>query len=269
MRRLLLYLIAIAEITLIFTGPGCRSVTPVIELQPPEAGNFKAFGKYADYRIDAGDFTTARRQNSHYGEFVREYLAQKLTEIQNLSHKDPLAADATVSRKPAVIDGHIDFIRNADPVEAIEEIIDINITFKITRQGAGSTMASTQINKKSPREEKSIQAKLRESVDSFLAEIYPDQTVIPIKMVKGRGKYNRRGRELAAGHDYAGALICFRKAIDARPDDHTNLYNAGLMCEVLSDYNCARQYYQRARELSQRDEYKAACNRTMHRINFQ
>ena len=192
-----------------------------------------------------------------------------MTEIQNQPHKDPLAADATVGRKPVVIDGHIGLIRNVDPIEAIKEIIDINITFRITHPGTGSTLASTQINKKSPRIEKTIQAKLRESVDSFLAEIYPDQAVIPIKMATGRGKYNRRGRELAAGHDYAGALICFRKAIDSRPDDHTNLYNAGLMCEVLGDYNRARQYYQRARELAQRDEYKAAYDRTMHRIDFQ
>jgi len=80
-------------------------------------------------------------------------------------------------------------------------------------------------------------------------------------MARGYSKYDREGRDLARQGDYTEALEKFRQAIDAKPYDHAALYNAGLVCEALSNYENGMQYYRRAWQLKQRPEYKKAIER--------
>ena len=53
----------------------------------------------------------------------------------------------------------------------------------------------------------------------------------------------------------------FGKAIDARPDDHAALYNAGVVCEALGDYVGAMRYYERAEALAEDADYQQGLAR--------
>lgn len=83
----------------------------------------------------------------------------------------------------------------------------------------------------------------------------------PYTLARGVSKQDRLGRELVERGDYQAALRLFQKAIDAYPNDHAALYNAGLMCEVLAQSQRALNFYQRAFRISSKQEYQVAVTR--------
>jgi tetratricopeptide (TPR) repeat protein len=83
----------------------------------------------------------------------------------------------------------------------------------------------------------------------------------PYHLVQGIGRDDRQGREQVEQNNYAAALRSFQKAIDAHPEDHGALYNAGLMCQAMNNHRRALGYYKRAYRISPLPEYQVAIDR--------
>ena len=257
---MLSYLLYSATVMSFLPGLGCQSLSPMIELTPVSHGLTDT--KYQPGSLEAGIFKTAPTEYQEYGEFVKKKLANFLKQKQLQLNEPP-------SQTIRIINGKISLLKTANTADPDKILTRVEIIFNITHKYSGDIAQSIALADVAPTTSPdSIRSLLSKLIESFLAEIYPDQAVLARKMATGWTKYDRQGRKLADIGDYTNALKSFRKAIDARPDDHAALYNAGLVCEALGDYSRAGQFYQRAMKLSDNIDYKTAYNRIKHRIDL-
>ena len=242
---------------------GCQSRLPSIELKP--IAENKTVPNNQLFQLKVGTFNTKSDEYRQYGVFVRDYLINALPErkLQLFSQSCRVGSYPTrFSSQNQVISGNVSLIKTANPADNSKVAVKVEITFDLIDERTSGIIQSvtlSQITAHDSRED--IRMVLRRFADSYLSEIFPDNSVVSSRLVKGWTKYDSQGRKLAGRGDYAGALVWFRKAVDARPDDHAALYNAGVMCEALADYNRAGRYYRRAGELSDTADYKIACER--------
>jgi len=264
------YVPVTAMLLIVLAEAGCQSLLPSIELKPITENKIVPDSHLSQLKV--GKFNTNSDEYRQYGVFVRECLINALPEkkLQLLSQADQDGSAGLSSQTPSrqitsqkqVISGNVSLSKTADPADNSKVAVQVEITFVLSDSRSGGIIRSVTLSQITARDsQEGIRAILQRFVDSYLAEIFPDSSALSSRLIKGWTKYDRQGRKSAGRGDYAGALVWFRKAIDARPDDHAALYNAGVMCEALADYNRAGQYYRRAGELSDNTDYKIACER--------
>ena len=272
------YVPVTAMLLIVLAETGCQSLLPSIELKPITEN--KAVPDNQLLQLKVGKFNANSDEYRQYGVFVRECLINALPEkkLQLLSQTDKDGSGGLPSQTPLrqapsqkqLISGNVSLSKTADSADNSKVAVQVEITFVLSdsrSDGIIQSVTLSQITTRDSRED--IRTILRRFVDSYLAEIFPDSSALSSRLIKGWTKYDRQGRKSAGRGDYAGALVWFRKAIDARPDDHAALYNAGVMCEALADYSRAGQYYRRAGELSDNADYKTGCERIERRITNQ
>ena len=263
------YVIVTVMLPVVLAETGCQSLLPSIELKPITEN--KAVPDNQLFQLKVGKFNTNSDEYRQYGVFVRECLINALPErkLQLFSQADNDGSDG-LSSQNRVISGNVSLSKTADPADNSKVAVQVEITFVLSDSRSGRIIQSVTLSQIAARNsQEGIRAILHRFVDSYLAEIFPDSLALSSRLIRGWTKYDRQGRKSAGRGDYANALAWFRKAIDARPDDHAALYNAGVMCEALADYNRAGQYYRRAGELSDNTDYRIAYERIERRITNQ
>ena len=98
-------------------------------------------------------------------------------------------------------------------------------------------------------------------VDDFLAKISPHEVVMTEKLQAGKSKIVGPGNKLAAAGDYGEALECYQGAIEAKPDDHQAIFNAGVMHEAMGNFSQAEDFYTRAFKIKPKERYILARSR--------
>jgi tetratricopeptide (TPR) repeat protein len=72
--------------------------------------------------------------------------------------------------------------------------------------------------------------------------------------IQASRQHNRRAREAAETGDWAGALRCFKQAIETAPHDDQNYSDLGVVLWRMGDTDRARGYFQRALRLNPDNE---------------
>jgi tetratricopeptide (TPR) repeat protein len=222
---------------------GCQTAGPVIMVRASANGASLPV-EYSAAAVEVGRFVVGAKEYNYSGEYVREYLVKKLA-----------GRGAGPGDKVLVIDGRVDFELGAGDG-------DVEVKFEMADRAGGYTLGAVVLREKlERRDEEYVKKILAEMAEEFCGRIYPMGETISVNMCQGWSEYDRRGRELAKRGDYVGALAELRRAIDARPDDHAAIYNAGVICEAMGDYRQAKDYYQRAVRLRHKSVYEAGCER--------
>jgi len=223
---------------------GCQSAGPAIVVRSP-ADSAELPVEYSSSSVEVGGFAVGSKEYSYSGEYVREYLVRKLAE-----------RGAGAGDKVLVIDGRVDFDLGDGGGG------DVEVKFEMADRAGGCTLGAVVLREKlEQRDDEYVRQVLGRMAEKFWGRIYPVGDTIEVNMCQGWSEYDRRGRELAKRGDYVGALAELRRAIDARPDDHAAIYNAGVICEAMGDYRQAKDYYQRAVRLQRKSVYEAGCER--------
>ena len=72
--------------------------------------------------------------------------------------------------------------------------------------------------------------------------------------IQASRQHNRRAREAADAGDWAGALRCFKQAIETAPHDDQNYSDLGMVLRRMGDTDRARGYFRRALRLNPENE---------------
>lgn len=269
------YLITTTVFISFIASGGCQSDLPVITLKPIEQTPLAA--KYDPNAIQVGPFKTNAYEYQSYGDYVQEYLRHALTEKAQADQTKPTSQ--TAPPQPTImLTGEVN-ISNTHPSQATltsriengvtagtKNPVKVETSFHLTHKENGSSIQTVILSKTAAQNSSTtIRTILVNATEIFLSEIFPSRPPITVRMAKGRTKYDRQGRNLAASGDLNGALKLFRQALDNRPNNHATLYNAGLTCEALGRYDQARRYYLRAQGLADVPEYKQALDRIAQR----
>jgi len=223
---------------------GCQSAGPAIMVRS-SSDSAELPVEYLSSSVEVGRFVVGAKEYGYSGEYVREYLVRKLAE------RGAVAGD-----KVLVIDGRVDFDLGDGSGG------DVEVKFEMADRAGGYTLGAVVLREKlQRRDDEYVRQVLGRMAEKFWVRIYPAGDTIEVNMCQGWSEYDRRGRELAKRGDYVGALAELRRAIDARPDDHAAIYNAGVICEAMGDYRQAKDYYQRAVRLQRKSVYEAGCER--------
>ncbi|MBN1766032.1 MAG: tetratricopeptide repeat protein [Sedimentisphaerales bacterium] len=232
--------------------------------------------------MDIGTITATPKKYENFALYARQYLDKSLND-KLLQINKTKTVDSQTHSNPLIINEYISFIHDAEPgktatvsVTNTEQnlalfndtgSIKIFFTFNINEQKTGNLMCSSTITHylKTTNKE-NIYKSIRFSTENFLAEYIPVSIPISANTLRGRTKYDRLGRDLIAQGKLDEALVHFLKAIDAQPNDHAALYNAGLVCEALGRYLQAQQYYLRAKTIGNRNVYNLSYQRIKQRL---
>jgi tetratricopeptide (TPR) repeat protein len=87
---------------------------------------------------------------------------------------------------------------------------------------------------------------ITECVDEIVDTISPHEEVVREELEKGFTEHVKTGNALAVTGEYREALDCYLSGIEAKPDDHGAMFNAGLMYEAMGDLAKAAELYNRA-----------------------
>jgi tetratricopeptide (TPR) repeat protein len=249
------YVIVLAILTYIVFLPGCAPKPTIIHLARPLDPAYQL--SQGALVPTVGQFTAPYPDYIQYAQYVQQYLKQRLAEVQ------PLSTVSAEDSQPFQIHGMVKLHRLTDSKNPKNITVHTEVTFnlydpksKTDRQSIVSR-GQTQENTQS-----AIQALLRQTVDFYVSQMFPQEITIACAMARGKSKFDLRGRQAAADADFDRAFEFFRKAIDEFPDDHAALYNAGLVSEALKIYPRALKYYQRALKLADLPEY----NISLHRV---
>jgi len=109
--------------------------------------------------------------------------------------------------------------------------------------------------------ERTLKHCLTSWLDKFSGSLKSVSVRYSYQLARGLGNDDRRGRQAAEKGNYAEAFHRFQKAIDANPEDHAALYNAGLMCQAMYNPPRALTYYKRALRISPEEDYQVAIDR--------
>ncbi|MCK5272587.1 MAG: hypothetical protein KAJ52_08410, partial [Sedimentisphaerales bacterium] len=222
------YVPVTAMLLIVLAEAGCQSLLPSIELKPITENKIVPDSHLSQLKV--GKFNTNSDEYRQYGVFVRECLINALPEkkLQLLSQADQDGSAGLSSQTPSrqitsqkqVISGNVSLSKTADPADNSKVAVQVEITFVLSDSRSGGIIRSVTLSQITARNsQEGIRVILQRFVDSYLAEIFPDSSALSSRLIKGWTKYDRQGRKSAGRGDYAGALVWFRKAIDARPDD--------------------------------------------------
>ena len=249
------YLIGLAVVTFIVFLPGCAQKPTVIRLTRPLDPAYQL--SRGALVPTVGQFTTQFPDHTQYALYVQDYLKQRLAKVQSLT------TDSAEDSPPFQIQGKVKLHRLTDSKNPKNVSVHTEVTFnlhdpksKTDRQSIifrGQTQEDTQ---------SAIQSVLRQTVDVYINQMFPEEITIAWAMAFGESRYDKLGRQAVATGDYEQAYEYFRKAVDEYPGDHAALYNAGLVSEALKIYPRALKYYQRALKLADIPEY----NISLHRV---
>jgi tetratricopeptide (TPR) repeat protein len=98
-------------------------------------------------------------------------------------------------------------------------------------------------------------------VDEFVAKMSPHQVVVTERLGNGKSKVVKTANKLAMAGDYAEALEIYQVAIQAHPDDHQAMFNAGVVCEATGQFAESEGYYDRAFKTDPKEHYVMARKR--------
>ena len=266
-RVILRYLFILAILMFIPFAIGCHGKLPVIKVAP--VADSLTVEKYQAQPIFVGHFTAGSAEHDKYADFIGSYLAKGLEKKELASSSATIPTPPKAEKPALVINGNVVFIHIPAPDDSSRIVWKIDTTFHLTDRTIGNVIQSTILSKiTSQLDEDHIHHVLRACVDSYLSEIYPANFPISVRMARGGTDYDRQGMRLASEGDYTGALEYFRLAIDAQPDDDGALFNAGLMCEYLCDFERAGKFYRRALALMDKPDYNNACERIDRRLSL-
>ena len=225
--------------------------------------------------LTVGQFTGGA--GNRYGLYVGEYLGEQLRARQ----ADRATQGATVSGGGGElpVEGRVSVTDVSGGVSGERVMVEVvfDLLTEVSDGRGGHSVRLTEFVERSDEArvggsvgegrgragqlDDGIRAACRVAVEKFLGRVYPDDAEMAAPLAGGWTRYDYRGRVLAEQGDYAGALVMFGKAIDARPDDHAALYNAGVVCEALGDYEHAVRYYGRALRLAEEADYQRGLER--------
>lgn len=130
-----------------------------------------------------------------------------------------------------------------------------------TSGGAGVAKALGFGGEQVPPAEQVFSRLIDQCVEEFLSKISPHDVAVTEKLAKGKSKIVSTGNKLAEAGDYAEALECYRSAVEASPEDHGAIFNAGLMHEARGELEQAEQMYDRAFKTEPKEQYVFARKR--------
>jgi tetratricopeptide (TPR) repeat protein len=114
---------------------------------------------------------------------------------------------------------------------------------------------------KLPPVDQKINSLVEECVTEFLQRISPHTVVVSERLQKGKSKIVDTGNKLALAKEYAEALDCYLQGIEAKPDDHGAMFDAGLMYEAMGKLDKAEELYTKAFKLKDNEKYIFARKR--------
>jgi len=179
-----------------------------------------------------GDISCSDGNQFDCADYVRGHLTEQLAQRNIALIDSDSHGPAQIAAVPAVLHGHVRLVPLADPTRPAA----MRIITTFTLAEAPSKPAIWSCTLESIASQDQLRTALYADVDLLLDKLYPKEQLITGRFHRGWSRFDRQGRRQAAQRNYAAALTCFRQAIDARPDDHAALYNAGLVCEATGDY---------------------------------
>ncbi|MBN1845995.1 MAG: tetratricopeptide repeat protein [Sedimentisphaerales bacterium] len=211
-----------------------------------------------------GSFQVDPSEYADYGGvlsgYLEEHLARFRTELQGQAADSPPPAAA----EPLRIQGRIRLGKSPVPATAQTAPVRIQVIFQLRDVKRDLTMQSVTFESAAASAEPAeVRPVLQKAAGQYLRQLLPREVVIESVLAVGHSDYDRRGRRAVRDGRYREALDYFRQAVDAIPDDHAALYNAGLVSEYLQEYPRARQFYQRAMRISDAPEYRIAYHRVL------
>jgi tetratricopeptide (TPR) repeat protein len=117
-----------------------------------------------------------------------------------------------------------------------------------------------------PTSRKKVLARLMQKAAAEAAgKIAPHQTQRDVRLAgatfgKGAGAI-RQGNELARQGDWAKAMEQWQSALAENPESDAAMYNLGVACEAVNDFERARRMYAAAAERSDNELYRKALAR--------
>ena len=90
--------------------------------------------------------------------------------------------------------------------------------------------------------------------------------MVRVELEKGKSEHIETGNTLAATGEYKEALDCYLSGIQAEPDDHGAMFNAGAMYEAMGNLAKAEEYYDRAFQTDKKKAPKYARARRRARL---
>lgn len=104
---------------------------------------------------------------------------------------------------------------------------------------------------------------ITECVHEIVGAISPHEEVVREVLEKGESEHVKMGNALAVTGEYKEALDCYLCGVEAEPDDHGALFNAGLMYEAIGDLAKAEEFYDKAfrRDPKKKPKYARARRR--------
>jgi len=244
MRRIGLYVIVISLLMIIATGPSCRSSLPVINLS--QTGPVTSVPQNLKPRRFVNQLPGCQTDLQLFYQDTFDRKRQLLIPIPNAASSSdvPEVTDNYYSVDASTIPG------GSEAGTSKSQNLTFELCFKIYDiDGNHILQLSRRQLTPVPCSELNLQQQICAGVDWFFGIVYPSDNTVTASLARGWTKHDRFGRKLVKQGDYLAALSAFRKAIDARPDDHAALYNAGLICQALGDYPRAYRFYRRAYNL--------------------
>ena len=112
---------------------------------------------------------------------------------------------------------------------------------------------------------KGVQATVEELLRQCMRELHgvisPHDVAVQVSLQRGRSKDVKTGNVFADEGNYKEALTYYLRAIQAMPDDHGAMFNAGAMYEAMGDLPNAQKMYGRAMSVNADRKYIVARNR--------
>jgi tetratricopeptide (TPR) repeat protein len=112
-----------------------------------------------------------------------------------------------------------------------------------------------------PPNDQLISHLIDQCVREFIMKISPHEYTVREELCGGKSDFIKRGNMLAKACEYAEALEAYEQAIEAAPQDHGAMFNAGVVCEAMGKLDQADEYYTRAFNIKPEEDYVMARRR--------
>lgn len=230
---------------------GCQGQSGGVAL--PEGAGESVLSDVERVQVDVGDFSGATDEAAYWGQLVRGRLKERLGGGGS-------GGGAKAGRQ--VVSGEVTLSQRGRAVSGCASGVRVEVVFEL-RKGADGALVERVMLARWAQDKGSdaIWYSLSALADAYCERYLDGPEAGEIGFAEGQSEYDRLGRQAGVRHDWAEAQVLFRQAVDAHPDDDAALYNSGLVCEALGDYEGALGYYDRALAVRPRALYAGARNR--------
>lgn len=232
---------------------GCSQPSAVVYLYSSD----RHVGSTSSPQIYLSQVTVISEQLPEVSGEISDFIDQKLSAWLTKPSVPPASTFVDLS-----LECHFEASQSVAFTEPLPEGVLATVRFDLTE------LASHQITRSlrfeacdSSEQPMTLQTCFDQWLDELSETLHPSTVSRPYTLARGISKHDRQGRKLVEQGDHQAALRLFQKAIDAHPNDHAALYNAGLVCEVLVKKQRALSFYQRAYRISPKQDYQTAIAR--------